>query len=54
MDAICYTFFFLALLFILPECSMHFQDNFHTFERSLTLFSEDSNVVPMKRDADTA
>lgn len=54
MDAICYSFFFFALLFILPEGSMHFQDIFHTFERSLTLFSGDSNVVPINRDADTA
>lgn len=52
MDAICVwekTF----LLFISPECSVHFQDEFHTFESPITLFSGDADVVPMKRDADT-
>lgn len=42
-----------ALLFVSPEYSVHFQDEFHTFESPLTLFSGDADVVPMKRDADT-
>ncbi len=57
MDAICVCVCVCkknisAVYFSKIFCAL-FQDEFHTFESPITLFSGDADVVPMKRDADT-